>query len=314
MKPLLIHTTDLFHPHGDPDDHYDLAVVFALAVAGKIDVAEIIIDYPPDFRVGDPALLAVEQLNYLTGLKVNVSVEHPYNYLHDNGLKQTGGRLLELLSNADRPAIINVAGRCAGVAAAYKTNPELFKEKCKALYINCGCGADEPGRTKEFNVRLDPTAYAGLFSMDVPIYWCPCFHEIVDGVEFGGEYGTVWKHKISDVMEKLSNGLLNYFLYMYGQLSEHKWLRYLKNEPDRDLFEKVSQDYRRLWCTGGLLHLASIKTESFEFVPVNACADKDGSVKWRHSTDSKQNIFRVKDVEKYPKEMLQILCELFKKL
>ena len=26
-----IHSTDLFHPHGDPDDHYDLATAFAMA-------------------------------------------------------------------------------------------------------------------------------------------------------------------------------------------------------------------------------------------------------------------------------------------
>lgn len=31
MPHPLIHQTDLFHPHGDPDDHFDLATVFALA-------------------------------------------------------------------------------------------------------------------------------------------------------------------------------------------------------------------------------------------------------------------------------------------
>ena len=27
-KPIVLHQTDLFHPHMDPDDHFDLAAVF----------------------------------------------------------------------------------------------------------------------------------------------------------------------------------------------------------------------------------------------------------------------------------------------
>jgi len=34
-KPTpLIHCTDLFHPHGDPDDHFDQACVFSLGYQG----------------------------------------------------------------------------------------------------------------------------------------------------------------------------------------------------------------------------------------------------------------------------------------
>ena len=36
MKPYLVHMTDIFHPHGDPDDHYDLALVFALHKLGYL--------------------------------------------------------------------------------------------------------------------------------------------------------------------------------------------------------------------------------------------------------------------------------------
>src|SRR5579872_7145237 len=40
-KVPLIHCTDLFHPPGDPDDHVDLATVFALP---PFDVRAIILD------------------------------------------------------------------------------------------------------------------------------------------------------------------------------------------------------------------------------------------------------------------------------
>ena len=36
MDTCHIHITDIFHPHGDPDDHYDLALAFALHKAGLL--------------------------------------------------------------------------------------------------------------------------------------------------------------------------------------------------------------------------------------------------------------------------------------
>ena len=33
----VLHETDLFRPHGDPDDHWDLACEYALAKVGAID-------------------------------------------------------------------------------------------------------------------------------------------------------------------------------------------------------------------------------------------------------------------------------------
>ena len=63
----MIHVTDLFRPHDDPDDHWDLASVYALALQGKVDLRGILIDFPKPERANDPDVLAVAQLNYLTG-------------------------------------------------------------------------------------------------------------------------------------------------------------------------------------------------------------------------------------------------------
>ena len=72
--PKLIHITDLYHPHEDPDDHFDLAQIFALAKNGDIDLCHIIIDWPTKEKQGDPALCAVAQLNHLAGLDVPVTI------------------------------------------------------------------------------------------------------------------------------------------------------------------------------------------------------------------------------------------------
>ncbi|MBN1507805.1 MAG: hypothetical protein JW955_13225 [Sedimentisphaerales bacterium] len=42
----LIHVTDLYRPHIDSDDHWDLACVYALAQRGDVALRAIVIDYP----------------------------------------------------------------------------------------------------------------------------------------------------------------------------------------------------------------------------------------------------------------------------
>ena len=44
MANKLIHITDLYHPHADPDDHYDLAQVFGLEKLGKLEIMQVLID------------------------------------------------------------------------------------------------------------------------------------------------------------------------------------------------------------------------------------------------------------------------------
>jgi hypothetical protein len=43
----MLHVTDLFRPHIDPDDHWDLACAYALAYQDAVDLAGVLIDYPP---------------------------------------------------------------------------------------------------------------------------------------------------------------------------------------------------------------------------------------------------------------------------
>ena len=46
-KIPVLHVTDLFRPHNDPDDHWDLACIYALAHQGDIDLKGVLIDHPP---------------------------------------------------------------------------------------------------------------------------------------------------------------------------------------------------------------------------------------------------------------------------
>ena len=46
MKVPFIHQTDLFRPHNDPDDHWDLATLYALGATEYLDPIGVLIDSP----------------------------------------------------------------------------------------------------------------------------------------------------------------------------------------------------------------------------------------------------------------------------
>ncbi|NCB08996.1 MAG: hypothetical protein EOM73_12635, partial [Bacteroidia bacterium] len=56
-KTPVIHATDLYHFHCDPDDHWDLATIYALAWLGDFDLLGILIDYPTKPELGDPDVM-----------------------------------------------------------------------------------------------------------------------------------------------------------------------------------------------------------------------------------------------------------------
>ena len=62
----MIHATDLYHPHGDPDDHFDLATVFGIAA---FDLRAVVIDMGKD-GVGRPGMPPVQQMMHITGKTV----------------------------------------------------------------------------------------------------------------------------------------------------------------------------------------------------------------------------------------------------
>jgi hypothetical protein len=282
----MLHSTDLYRPHDDPDDHWDLACVFALAHAGKVNL-QVMIDYPqltnnPDFNAANPDVMGVAQMNYLTSQAVptTIGLQHPMRSRHDTMPKATlledsGVRaLLRLLRKSPRPVVINVVGSCLSVAVAGMREPGLFSEKCAAIYLNAGTGS--PDRTKaavfEWNVSLMPSAYAAMFDLHCPVYWMPCFEEMPRPNHpedlIGKAYGTHYSFLQSEILPHLSLGMKNYFAWMYKTGGIHwksqklpdpglpgcDWLRYLLSPNDETLLARESALFRSCWCTAGFFH------------------------------------------------------------
>jgi hypothetical protein len=66
----VIYSTDLLHPHDDPDDHFDLACLHAMPEA---EVRAIILDQG-DRQAKRPGFTPVWQMNYLTGRHVPAAI------------------------------------------------------------------------------------------------------------------------------------------------------------------------------------------------------------------------------------------------
>ena len=99
-----IHTTDIYNPPQDPDDHVDLATVFALP---ELDLRAVILDPTRKFvEQQDPGFVPVAQLNYLTGRAVPVAagpidpLQSPSDTAKDRPRHEQAG--IELLLNAMR--------------------------------------------------------------------------------------------------------------------------------------------------------------------------------------------------------------------
>lgn len=327
----MIHATDLFRPHNDPDDHWDLACVFALAQQGLIDLKGILVDYPPTQRNPDynPDVWAVAQMNFITGLHVPVAVGSPYPMAsrHDTQPKANvsdhGGiqMVLDILEKSDRPVAINVIGSCRDIAIAANKAPDLFRRKCAGIYLNAGTGS--PDQTKaaqlEYNVSLAPHSYAALFDAPCPVFWMPCFEEMASGKTVMA-YGSHYRFRQDQILPDLSNPMQNFFLSMLGRRQDHAWLPYLTGPVDEALLREFSAKDRHMWCTGGFFHAAGLTvTRTGEITPLDqtsntvlsfdpirvSCSD-EGVTRWTHDAKSKDRyIFHVRDIDQYPSAMIQ---------
>jgi hypothetical protein len=341
-KRPLIHVTDLFRPYNDPDDHWDLATVYALACRGAHDLKGVLIDYPPK-RAGDwnPDITAVAQLNHITGLSVPVSVGSPHPMRSRGDTQPYASRgdhagvrmVLDILRQSNEPVVISVVGCCRDIAVASKQAPALFAEKCAAVYLNAGTGSpnEDLARKLEYNVSLGRAAYAALFDLPCPLYWMPCFEEMRPRTgRVVRAYGTHYRFRQSDILPDLSPRVRNYFASMFTKKSDHAWLSSLYRPPDQAVLSEHGGHMRSMWCTGGFLHAAGSTvttdgtivpldragtTAAFTFDPVAVRCTDEGVTTWSHERSARTRfIFHVRDTARYEAAMTKALRAVLMRL
>jgi hypothetical protein len=287
-KIPFIHSTDICHPHDDPDDHYDLACLFALA---EFDIKGIILDLG-EHQAARPGRPPVEQMMHITGRRapyaigLNKPLRSPDDKALDEDGKFQGGvdLLLSLLRSSSDKVVLHCTGSSRDLAAAFNRQPQLFREKVKAIYIEAGNGPG--GEQNEYNVLLSPLAYLRLLESGLPVYWCPCFGK--DG------YGTYYEADQPTVVGACARPVQNYFVYCLAKSKEDP-IAFLNSGP-----HPLPTGKRAMWCTAPMLHAAGRKiyqrgpddfvaltphnaekaglaakaVEAFQFVPVRVYAER----------------------------------------
>lgn len=321
MNVPVLHETDLFRPHEDPDDHWDLACQFALARRGFIDLKGVLIDFPPNPGYGDPDIAAVHQMNYITGLSVPVGVGQESAQEQREG---SGVHLLKrILEEAQTPVVLHIVGSSRDIALCGRRYPELFREKVRAIYLNAGSGVN--GQYLEYNVELDIPSYSAIFDLPCPVYWMPCFHEVAPEMKVG-EYGTFFRFLQGDLWKNYKPEVQNYFVGVLSKRQDGRWLQALQAPVDQRLLEHFGKTCRNMWCTGGFLHAAGLSVnmegkivplgekpedEAFSFVPVQVTCDEQGRNHWSHCKESVNRfLYRVNDQAVYPSAMTRALSEM----
>jgi hypothetical protein len=336
----LVHTTDLFRPHDDPDDHWDLATAYAMTFRGDLDLMGILTDNPENLpslykNACSPDVAAVAQLNYLTDRAVPVTTgtiwpSKPGEKVREDNLpKDLNGvnMLLEILRRSSLPVAITVVGSCQDVAIAGKKEPRLFAAKCAGIYLNAGCGNQDPTLQRkdgevEWNVHLNRGAYASIFELPCPVYWLPCFNTFAN-TAVPGEYGTNWNFQQKDVLSHLSPRAQVYFAYVLSKGSGVNWLTYLLDSQNKSTAEKYYDEVRGMYSTASFIHAAGKtvtsegeivsleaagKSAVYEFLPIDVRCDETGITDWQTAKASTDRyIFHVRDMDKYASAMAKAL-------
>ena len=137
-KVPIIHSTDLFHPHADPDDHYDLASLFAIP---EFDIKGVILDMGGTQAKGS-GRPAVEQMMKISGVRTPyaVGLSRALRSREDKALAESeefqGGvkLILSVLRQSKEKVVLFTTGSCRDVAVAFNREPALVAEKLARLH------------------------------------------------------------------------------------------------------------------------------------------------------------------------------------
>ena len=346
MVKDVILTTDLYHQHGDPNDHFNLAAMYALDKMGLINFVGIMCDDDkplagPDgdkyLHFGDPSVQSIAQMNYITGRSVPVGVgsrrpvkckQDLEELVKDNPPIGSVNLLIKALENTKTKVDIHMCGCCRDVLTAAAMRPELFKEKCGGIFLNAGnYGSNDP---IEYNVSLEPYAFSQIFNIPCDIYWSPCFEVLTPYPYLTSERGTYYEISHREILPYLSEDMKKYFTYMFEYVMDVNWLSFLRSDVSEERIqnwvnERVGK--RQMWSTPGFLKSAncSVTTDGeivpeghndaiYGYTPVEVECTEKGEISWKDVEKSHIYMFKNIGADIYAKAMSEVIKTLYRVL
>lgn len=327
-KVHVVYGTDLFHPHDDPDDHYDLATLFAIP---SFEIEAILLDLG-DRQRERPGRVPVEQMLRITGRKAPYAagLSKPLASPQDKALDRPAEDqkaielLIATLHTSAEPVTVITAGSLRDVCAAFNRAPELFKAKLARLYINVGSAE----RSGELNVTLDLFAFLGVMRSGLPVYWCPCMPVQPN------PYSTYWKFPQGQMLEGLPRPVLNYFVYALQRVRTDELDPTAAIDGDLRMWRQLpGLMERNMWCTASFLDAAGwgVRKTAAGYVPtpqpgpdsaeilsfVPAMVDLDEKGQTRSIKEDPQgpiHVFKTLDNKRYQQAMTDCLRWLLMRL
>ncbi len=304
----LIHTTDLYNPPQDVDDQIDLATVYALP---ELDLRAIILDPTRKFLDKlEPGFVPVAQLNYLAGRAVPVAagppdaLQSPSDTAENRPRHEQAGiqLLLDTLSRCERPALISVLGSSRVLASAWNRDPDLLRQKTRAVLLNAGSYTGEPG--PDWNTDLDVHAWVALWRSGLPIHWYPCSgRQGSRGIE---PHNTFWPVRHRLLFDGLAQPLRAYLDYAMHASPRGDIIRVLAEMGSGQSWDQVMERGRNMWSTASFIMSAGrvlaqtapgwrflpkeqatgLKIQSMELVPAVCKVSDTGVVRWTPGPES----------------------------
>ncbi len=264
-KVPVIDCTDLYHPHQDVGDNFDIVAAYALP---EVDLKAVILDVTDRYRQAftdhenpayrdptgprDPGYIPVTQLNYLFGRNVPCAagpfgpMKSPADKMLDAPPFQQFGveLLLQTLRQSDRKVAALSFGSARTVAVAYNREPDLLRAKVHRVHLCAGASSPD---FLEWNVMLDPHAHVRVLRSDLPVAIYPCATK--EGPFAYGPHNCYWKLADLKFIEKMDPRLKNYLAFAFGRMSRVDFLRMLDEPPHEEVLKTVYGRPHHVWET-----------------------------------------------------------------
>lgn len=291
----VIAITDLYHPHQDRGDNFDLITAYALP---EIDLRAVVFDVTERYRrpyqkEGDPYIdptgprepgfVPVHQLNYIFNRTVPCaaapfdSMKSPDDPMREAPAFQSAGidLIIQTLQNSPEPVDIVSFGSARPLAVAYNRAPQLLDEKVRMAHL---CAGAAPMGYLEWNVQLDPHAFVCVLraNMNVAVYPCAT---AVSPFELG-PWNCYYDLPDLDFVTAMAPPLQRYIEYAFGRSARHDFLGVLEQDtPLADMREHYHRTHN-VWETAVWEQVAgraiSMESGGYRLLPESSpAADAD---------------------------------------
>ena len=261
----VIDITDLYHPHQDVGDNFDLIAAYALP---EIDLRAVILDVTGRFRrkvaldaegkvaddtgPRDPGIIPVTQLNYLFDRNVPYGAgsfeplpDARAKLLDAPEFEQSGVRLILDTLRASREKVHIVSfGSARPLAAAFNREPDLLRAKVARVHLSAGATSPD---FLEWNVILDPKAIACLLRSGLPVAIYPCATK--DGPFAMDSHNSFWKLPDLGFLPEMEKPLGRYLAYAFERSARPDFLQALEEGDPSAALARFAKRPHNVWET-----------------------------------------------------------------